>query len=352
MARSVLKPAFWPIIVTAAALIAYRLASQVPVPGLDIAHISQIGTNDRIGPKIHSLMSILALGVLPWFSALTLVELAAIALPEHRTQRFTIAGHAPPFSRAVVGLALAIAALQGLGIAEAMTAQSKIVLAPGTAFLVSTVVTLVGGTAFLIALGLLIERQGLGHGFWIMLAASMLAQLPSHIGVMHFMLKEGIASPAATVVAIASSVAIGALVVGILEGRRDAKVSSMGILIWPLVLASLASGLIVGIASLILPEGSDDKLDAMAKMLTNQPAGFVIGGVIASAFAAAYASREKDWQVFLPAVAVIAAVQLQSIVGESLQVQPPLAGASLVIVTAVGYVVVMRIREMMQGEAA
>jgi MFS family permease len=139
------------------------------------------------------------------------------------------------------------------------------------------------------------------------------------------------------------------LIVGILEARRRSNMTSVELLIWPLVLASLASGLIVAIASLILPEGSDDKLDTLATMLTNRPAGFVIGGVIASALAATYASRENDWRFFPPAVAAIAAVQLQSIIAEALTVQPPLAGASLVIVTAVAYVVLMRVRELMQG---
>jgi SecY len=340
---------FRPFAVTLVELLAYRLASHVPFPGLDLAYISQLGTDDRIRPRVDALMSILALGVLPWFSALTFVELDAIALPDQRTKRFTTSGHAQPFSRIVIGLALTIAALQGLCVAETMAAQAKMVVEPGSAFLPSAVVTLVGGTAFLIALALLIERYGLGHGFWIMLAASMLAQLPSHIGVMLLMLRERMASPASTMIAITSVAAITSLVVAIIEARRRAKFTSLSIVIWQLVLASLASGVIVGIASLILPEGSDEKLDALAKMLTNEPAGFVIGGIIASLFAAIYARRENDWQFFLPAFALIAGVQLQSIIAEALTVQPPLAGASLVIVTVVGYVVLMRVRELMQG---
>jgi SecY len=294
-------------------------------------------------------MSILALGVVPWFFALTFVELLTVVLPSSWTERFASSGHAQPFSRLVIGLALTIAALQGLGVAEAMTAQLKMVVEPGSAFLVSTVVTLVGGTAFLIALGLLIERHGVGHGFWIMLAASMVAQLQSHIGVMLLVLREGIASPAATLIAVTSIAVIVVLVVAILEARRRADVTEMSILIWPLVLASLTYAFIVDVAVLILPIGSDDKLDALAKMLTNESAGFVIGGVIACLFATRYASREKDWQFFLPVVAVIAVVQLQSIIAEALTVQPPLAGASLIIVTVVAYVVLMRVRELMQG---
>jgi preprotein translocase subunit SecY len=340
---------FRPIAVTLAALLAYRLASHVPLPGLDLAYISQLGTDDRIRPRVDALMSILALGLLPWFSALTFVELLTVVLPSSWTARFTSSGHAPPFSRVVIGLALTIAALQGLGVAEAMIAQSKMVVEPGSAFLLSAVVTLAGGTAFLIALGLLIERQGLGHGFWIMLAASVVSQMPSHIGVMLMMLTEGMASPAATIIPVASVAVIATLVVAIIEARRRAKLTSLSILIWPLVLASLASGIIVDIAVLFLPVGADDKMESLAKMLTNEPAGFVIGGIIASAFAAMYARRENDWRFFWPAVALIIAVQLQSIIAEALTVQPPLAGASLVIVTAVGYVVLMRVRELMQG---
>jgi SecY len=348
MAQPVHLNGFRPIAATLLALLAYRIASHLPLPGLDLAYISQLGTDDRIRPRVDALMSILALGVLPWFSALTFVELLTVVLPSTWTERFASSGHAPPFSRVVIGLALTIAALQGLGVAEAMTAQAKMVVEPGSAFLLSAVVTLVGGTAFLIALALLIERYGLGHGFWIMLAASMLAQLQSHFGVMLLMLREGMASPAATIIAIASTVAISVLIVGNLEARPRANMTNLGIFIWPLVLASLASAIIVDIASLILPLGSDDKLNALAKMLTNEPAGFVIGGVIAGLFAARYASREKDWQFYLPAVALIVAVQLQSIIAAALTVQPPLAGASLVIVMAVGYLVLMRVRALMQ----
>lgn len=341
---------FGPIAVTLAALIAYRLASKLPLPGLDLAYLSQIGTLALLGSNVLSLTSILALGALPWFSALTLVEMLAVVLPTSWTKRFTTSGHAQPFSRLVIGLALLLSAVQGFGIASAMMNMPKMVIEPGATFVVSTVATLVAGTAILIALALIIEHKGVGHGFWIILAASILAQMPSHCRVMLMMLREGMVSPGATIVAIASTVAIIAMVVGILEARRRANVTNLGLFIWPLVLASLTSSLIVDIALLILPRGADDKLDALAKMLTNEPPGFVIGGVIASVLAAIYAGRDKDWQFFLPAVAVIAAVQMQSIVAEALTVQPPLAGASLVIVTAVLYVVLMRVRELMRSD--
>jgi SecY len=349
MQHSMLLNSFRPIAVTLAALVAYRLGEHVPLPGINPAFLSQFAGNDLNRPSALARVSILALGVLPWFSALTLVEFMAILLPESWTRRFATAGHAQPFSRFVIGLALVLTALQGLGIAQAMQAMPNMVTAPGPEFIASAVTTLLAGSAFLIALALVIERQGIGLGFWIMLAVSMLAQLPSHIGLMLLMFTEGMASPAATIAAVASTAAIVTLIVGILEARRRASLTSLGIFIWPLALASLTSGFIVGINSIFMPDGSEDQLAAMAKMLTNEPAGFVIGAVIASLFTARYASREKDWQFFLPAVAVIVAVQVQSIVAEAMTVQPPLAGASLVIVTAVGYVVLMRVRELMLG---
>lgn len=341
--------AFRPIAVTLIALVAYRLGAQLPLPGLDLDYLSQIGTGGAVSPEALGRLSVLALGVLPWFSALTLAELFAVVLPQSGIERFTTSGHVQPFSRPVIVLTVLVAAFQGLGIARAMSQIPNLVAEPGPAFVISAVATLVAGTAILIALALIIERHGMGHGFWIMLAASMLAQMPSHFRVMLMMLEEGLASPAATAVAVASTAAIVALVVALLEARRRANVTSLGIFVWPLVLASLASGLIVGIASLTLPEGSDGQIDSLAKMLTNEPAGFVIGGVIGGIFVAGYADREQNWQFFLPAAALVIAVQLQSIMAEHLQVQPPLAGASLVIVAVVLYLVVMRVREMMQG---
>jgi SecY len=339
MTSSIPNTAFRPIAVTLAALIAYRLGTYIPLPGLNLDYLGQTGIGGAIGPEALGRLSVLALGILPWFSVLTLFELAAIALPVRWTRQFMSSGHAQPFARTVIILTVLLTALQGYGVVEAMTHMPNMV----------AIATLVGGTAILIALALIIEHKGVGHGFWIMLAASILAQMPSHFRIMLLMLTEGMASPAATLIAVASTVAIIALVVCLLEARRHANVADMSILIWPLVLASLASGFIVAIGSLILPEGSDDKLDTLATMLTNRPAGFVIGGVIASALAATYASRENDWRFFPPAVAVIAAVQLQSIVAEAMTVQPPLAGASLVIVTVVGYVVLMRVGDMKQG---
>ena len=344
MAKTVDLNGFAPIAVTLAALVAYRIGAFLPLPGINLQAVAA----DSNFTSILGRLSILALGVLPWFSALTFVELLNVALPQSWTARFRSHEHAQPFSRVVVILALVIAALQGFGIAEAMTAQGKMVLEPGAAFLTSSVVSFVGGTAFLMALGILIERQGIGHGFWMLLAASILASLPNHANLMLIMLRHGMSSPAAIVVAVVSALAIVALIVGILETRRRANLPGVEKFFWPLVLASLVSAIIVDIFVLTMPEGSEDQVNALAKMLTNEPAGFVIGGLIASGLAAIYASREKDWQFFLPAVAVIAAVQLQSIIAEHLHVQPPLAGASLVIVTVVGYAVLMRVRQIVQ----
>ncbi len=277
---------YGPLGITVLALIAYRLGSSLPLPGIDLQYVGRFEAEKVISSLLLERFSIFALGILPWFSALTVIELIVVLLPKSWTQRFAPSGHAEPFSRSVIALALLIAALQGFGVTEAMMQQPKLVSSPGPGFQFPAVAALVAGLACIIGLARVIERQGLGHGFWIMLAASILAQLPSHIGVMLLMLKEGMASPVATIAVIASTVALVGLIVGILESRRRENMPGVEVFFWPLVLASLASALIVDIAVLILPVGSDDQVNALAKMLTNEPAGFVIGGVIASVLAA------------------------------------------------------------------
>jgi MFS family permease len=335
---------FRAVAVTLAALIAYRLGSQLPLPGLDLTHFSHIIAGGGTRPQMVHHLSILALGILPWFSAFTFVELIAILLPKRWTAQFTNDGRAQPLSRSVVLVALALAALQGYGIAEAMMHQENLVGEPEPTFILLAVATLAAGTAILIALGVIIEHLGIGDGFLILLAASMLSQTPSQAGVMLMMVTEGIASPAAAAVSIALTVAIVALLAALLEARWRANATGLGIVIWPLVLASLASGVIAAVASIVLPEGSDDIIDALAQMLTNQPAGFVIGAGIACAFVARYASREGDWRFFLPVAGLMAIVQLHSMISLYLVAPPPLAGASLVIVAAVLCAVLLSLR--------
>lgn len=96
MAQPTQPNCFGPKAVTLAALVAYRLGAQLPLPGIDLAFLSQSGANDLSSPSVLGRVSILALGVVPWFSALTLVELLIVLLPRSWLDWISASGQAQP----------------------------------------------------------------------------------------------------------------------------------------------------------------------------------------------------------------------------------------------------------------
>ena len=80
---------------------------------------------------------------------------------------------------------MVIAAIQGIGIAvglESMTAgagHQTVVLHPGWAFRLMTVLTLTSGTAFIMWLGEMITERGIGNGISLIIFAGIVARMPS-----------------------------------------------------------------------------------------------------------------------------------------------------------------------------
>ena len=75
---------------------------------------------------------------------------------------------------ALIGFALALAALQAYGVALALeaagTGSGPLVLDPGASFRTAYVATAVAATAFLIWLADQITRHGIGSGVWLVCA--------------------------------------------------------------------------------------------------------------------------------------------------------------------------------------
>lgn len=75
-----------PVAVTIAALALYRLGQYIPLPGINHEALdTALGTSAM--SNALNRVSILGLGIVPWFSALALVEFA-ILLFRHRAQLF------------------------------------------------------------------------------------------------------------------------------------------------------------------------------------------------------------------------------------------------------------------------
>jgi preprotein translocase subunit SecY len=186
---------------TLGALIVYRIGSCLPMPGLDLFALSEflhtrssglLGLLELLtGGDVMSRVSIFALGILPYISAFIIVELVSRIVPRlggwaasgltgrHRLNQYT---------RFV---AVALAALQALGVAFGLEAAFGVVLAPGPLFEATTVLTLMAGAIFVMWLAEQITVRGLANGALVVLVCGIVSHLPFALSTLIESVKTG-----------------------------------------------------------------------------------------------------------------------------------------------------------------
>jgi len=186
---------FW----TFGLLIVYRLGIHVPVPGVNAQALADFlenlsgtlfGLFDMFSGGGLRNVSIFALGIMPYISASIIIQLLTVVSPElKRLQKEEgEAGRKKITQYTRYGTVL-ITLVQGFAIAallEGMQSpgQLQVVLNPGWAFRLVTVITLTTGTIFLMWLGEQITDRGIGNGISLIIFGGIIARLPS--GVMKF----------------------------------------------------------------------------------------------------------------------------------------------------------------------
>ncbi len=184
------------LLITLALLFVYRVGVHVPTPGIDAAALASFFDNAKgtlfamfnmfSGGALDRL-SVFALGIMPYISASIILQLMTVVIPhleqlskegEHGRKKIT------QYTR--YGTVL-LSVIQGFGISvglESMTspAGAPIVMEPGWAFRVITVITLTAGTAFIMWLGEQITERGIGNGISLIIFAGIVARMPMAIG--------------------------------------------------------------------------------------------------------------------------------------------------------------------------
>jgi preprotein translocase subunit SecY len=172
------------------ALVVYRVGTFIPVPGIDPIALEQFfdaqsGTiltmfNMFSGGALQRL-SIFALGIMPYISASIVMQMATHVIePLKQLRKEGESGRRKIIQYTRYGTVL-LSSFQAVAAASALQNQN-VVLNPGTAFILTTAVTLVTGTMFLMWLGEQITERGIGNGISMIILASILSGLPSAIG--------------------------------------------------------------------------------------------------------------------------------------------------------------------------
>lgn len=243
-----------PLLFTLAALLVYRLGCLTPLYGLDPKAIAGVMRSGSFGIE---RLSVFALGVVPLFSVMLLVELGRLLLPISQWEAASPENPAR-LRRWARGAALVLALIQAVGIANALDQVPRLVLEPGLLFRATTVATLVGATALLIWLGDEITRRGIGSGFWLLLSAPLLAGLPGAVGTAAALTRSGQMSLSGWLAA-ATFVAAGTAALVALDRARSPMLPDGRLaVLWPPILASSATGWLFALVTALVDRRADD----------------------------------------------------------------------------------------------
>lgn len=186
-----LKKRIW---FTLGVLIVYRLATYIPLPGINPAVMAEFaqshgggifGMVDMFSGGALSRMSIMALNIMPYISASIIIQLMTAVSPQFEALKKEGESGRRKLNQYTRYLTVLIATLQSYGAAVGLEAlhgaAGSAVLDPGLFFRLTTVITIVGSTLFLMWLGEQITSRGIGNGISLVIFAGIVATLPSSI---------------------------------------------------------------------------------------------------------------------------------------------------------------------------
>ena len=211
------------------ALIVFRIGSFIPVPGIDPERLSELFQSQRGGILDMFNMfsggalerfSLLALGIMPYISASIIMQLMTVVSPTlEQLKKEGEAGRRKitQYTRyGTFGLAL----FQSMGIAIALESQRGLVIDPGIAFRLTTMLTLTTGTMFLMWLGEQITERGVGNGISLIIFAGIAAGLPSAVAGTLELVRTGAFSVLVALAIFALVLIVTAFVCFVERGQR------------------------------------------------------------------------------------------------------------------------------------
>jgi preprotein translocase subunit SecY len=183
------------ILISFVLLAVYRIGAHVPTPGIDTkalaaffesARGSLLGLFDLFAGGALSNLSVFALGIMPYISASIILQLLVVVIPHlEKLSKEGEAGRRQITQYTRYGTVL-LSMVQGFGISiglENMAGPSgaSIVIEPGWAFRLMTVITLTAGTSFIMWLGEQITERGIGNGISLIIFAGIVCRGPAAV---------------------------------------------------------------------------------------------------------------------------------------------------------------------------
>lgn len=178
---------------------AYRLGSQVPVPGIDFDAIVSLREQASSTGGVLALLNlfsggaltnfaIFALGIMPYITASIIIQILTVAIPRFEQLQQQGAVGQRKLTQYTRYLTLGIAFVQATGITfifgrgqgTALGNTAGIIVIPDFTFnrVALVILSLTAGTALLMWMGELISQRGVGNGMSLLIFASVVSTIP------------------------------------------------------------------------------------------------------------------------------------------------------------------------------
>lgn len=175
-------------------LIVYRLAAQVPVPGVNaralVSYFSESGGGifdliNTFSGGAFKRFSVLALGIMPYITTSIIFSLLGEVVPQIAELQEDSEGH-KKIQKWTRYATVVLCCIQGYGMAAVFESFRSpggipVIPDPGMLFRLTTMITLAGGTMFLLWLGERITEYGLENGVSLIIFAGIAVELPAEI---------------------------------------------------------------------------------------------------------------------------------------------------------------------------
>ena len=218
------------IIFILAMLAIFRLASTIPLPGIDRARLAQFFASNQLlglvslftGGTLQNF-SVLLLGLGPYITGSIIMQLLTMIFPNLRELYMESGSEGrAKFNQFSRLLTVPLAALQSLGTVTLLRSQG--IIAQLSFFdLLTLIITVTAGSLFLVWLGELISEKGIGNGVSLLILAGIVSQLPTSVGRSLITFDSSQIFTYLIFAAVAVAVIAGVVVVS--EGQRNIPVA-------------------------------------------------------------------------------------------------------------------------------
>jgi preprotein translocase subunit SecY len=181
---------FWTLML----LVVYRIAAQIPVPGVNAQAIASYfaETGGGIFDLVNTFsggafkrFSVLALGIMPYITTSIIFSLLAEVIPQLHELQEDADGHRK-IQKMTRYCTVVLCMVQGYGMAAVFENVKSVggvpvIHDPGMLFRINTMITLTAGTMFLLWLGERITEYGLENGVSLIVFAGIAVEIPTEI---------------------------------------------------------------------------------------------------------------------------------------------------------------------------